>query len=148
MRAEDLMTAHPVVRLEGPLAEAAEALVDPDIRALLVVDDHGELKGVITDAMLIRFLLPSYVTEAESLAGVLDEQAADALWKRLDGRTVSEALETTEPGNVPAVDGGATLIEVASTMVATKSPVVAVVRSGLVAGAITLNVLLNRLLRP
>lgn len=147
MKAEDLMEAHPIVRLEAPLSEAAHALVDPGIRAVLVVDQEGQLHGVIDDAMLLRFLLPPYVAEAESLAGVLDERAADALWKRLQGRTVAEAFPG-EPGELAQVEADATLIQVASSMVATRSAVVAVRREGQIVGAITLNVLLDRLLRP
>jgi CBS domain-containing protein len=147
MKAEDLMEAHPIVRLDAPMSDAARVLVDRNTRAILVVDDKGELRRVITDAMLLRFLLPPYVAEAESLAGVLQEQAADTAWKRLKGRTVAEAFPE-DPGELPQVEADATLIQVASSMVATKSAVVAVRRGGRIVGAITLSILLDRLVRP
>jgi CBS domain-containing protein len=90
-------------------------------------------------------LLPSYVEEADALARVLEEDSSDQLWQRLEGRTVRDLIvhgRETEP----VVDGGATLVEVASVMVRAETPIVAVVEDGRLIGGITIDHLLTHLL--
>lgn len=139
------MIQPPIVRPDAPAAEAARLLRDPEVRGLLVIDSEERLVGVLTDGMLLRFLLPPYVAEAETLAGVLEEQAADVLWRRLDGRRVSDLLPE-ERADDAEVDSEDTLIEVASAMVEAQVPLVAVREDDRVVGAITLNALLKHLL--
>lgn len=147
MKARELARRHPQVESEAPADEAARIVVDSDeeSREVLVVDSDGRLVGVISEIGWLRFLLPAYAIEDQTLAGVLGPQAADVLWRRLAGRTVSELLAgaSDEP---PSVDGDASLVEVASAMVRTGSPVVLVHESGQLAGAITAASLLHRLL--
>lgn len=145
MKARDVMTSPPVVRPDAPAAEAARLLRDPEVRGLLVVDAQDRLVGVLTDGMLLRFLLPPYVTEAESLAGVLEEEAAEVLWRRLEGKRVLDLLPEERADNAE-VDPDDTLIEVASAMVEAHVPLVAVREDDRVVGAILLNSLLKHLL--
>jgi CBS domain-containing protein len=145
MKARDVMASPPIVRPDAPAAEAARLLQNPEVRGLLVVDSEERLVGVLTDAMLLRYLLPPYVTEAESLAGVLEEGAAEALWRRLDGKRASDLLPEDRSGDAE-VDAEDTLIEVASAMVEAHVPLVAVREGDHLVGAITLNALLKYLL--
>ncbi len=96
--------------------------------------------------MLLRRLLPLYVEEDRSLAGVVEEEAADVLWRRLEGRSVQDLLPDVK-GQEPVVDADATLVEVASVMVRAATPLVGVVEAGVLVGGITLNDLLAHLLR-
>jgi CBS domain-containing protein len=139
------MIRPPIVGPEAPAAEAARLLRDPEVRGLLVVNSEDRLVGVLTDAMLLRFLLPPYVAEAESLAGVLEEQAAEVLWRRLDGKRVFDLLPQ-DPADSAEVHLEDTLIEVASAMVGDHVPLVAVREDDRVVGAITLSALLKHLL--
>jgi CBS domain-containing protein len=86
------------------------------------------------------------VIEDATLANVLEPDAADLLWRRLEGRTVSEILAEglEEP---PRVDVDATLVEVASAMVKSRAPLVVVQDEGRIVGSITAASLLSRLLR-
>lgn len=145
MKARDVMTSPPIVRPDAPAADAARLLRDPEVRGLLVVDAEDRLVGVLTDAMLLRFLLPPYVAEAESLAGVLEERAADVLWRRLDGKRAVDLLPEERADNAE-VNTEDTLIEVASAMVEAQVPLVAVREDDRVVGAITLSSLLKHLL--
>lgn len=145
MKARDLMIAPPIAGSDAPAAEAARLLRDPEVRGLLVVDSEGRLVGVLTDAMLLRFLLPPYVAEADSLAGVLEEEAADVLWRRLEGKHTSDLLPQ-DPAEGAEVNSEDTLIEVASAMVEAHVPMVAVREDNRVVGAITLDALLKHLL--
>jgi predicted transcriptional regulator len=144
MKARDVMTSPPIVRLDAPAPEAARLLRSPEIRGVLVLDSSERLVSILTDAMLLRFLLPPYVTEAESLAGVLEERAAEALWRRLEGKRVLDLLP--EERAVAEVDAEDTVIEVASAMVEAHVPVVAVREGTRLVGIITLNTLLTHLL--
>jgi CBS domain-containing protein len=148
VKARELARRHPQVGSEAPADEAARIVVDPseESAAVLAVDREGRLQGVVSEIGWLRFLLPSYVIDDESLAGVFGPEEADVLWRRLEGRTVSDLLAeaSEEP---PSVDGDATLLEVASAMVRTRSPLVVVHEEGRLAGAITVASLLRRLLR-
>ncbi|MEV0412610.1 CBS domain-containing protein [Streptomyces sp. NPDC050448] len=51
---QDFMTGHPVTaRTLTSLSEAARLMRDADIGDLLVVDDDGRLKGILTDRDLV-----------------------------------------------------------------------------------------------
>jgi CBS domain-containing protein len=147
MKARDMMTSPLIVRPVAPASQAARLLADPEVRGLLVVDSEDRLVGVLTDAMLLGFLLPPYVAEAESLAGVLDERAAEDLWRRLDGKLVLDLLPE-DRADKAEVDSEDTLIEVASAMVESGVPMVAVREEDHLVGSITLNALLKHLLAP
>jgi CBS domain-containing protein len=147
VRARELARRHPHVDPEAPADEAARIILDPneESRGVLVVDREGRLQGVVSEIGWLRFLLPAYVIEDEALAGVLGPVAADALWRRLEGRTVSELLaEVSE--EAPGIEGDAGLVEVATAMVRTRSHLVLVHESGRAIGAITARSLLRRLL--
>lgn len=148
MRARELARQHPQVDYEAPAEEAARVMVDPgeEPRGVLVVDREGWLKGVVSELAWLRFLLPPYVIEDEGLARVMGQKAADELWRRLEGRTVAEVLAEA-PEEPPVVDGDASLVEVASAMVRTRSPLVVVHEEEWATGAITARPLLKRLLR-
>lgn len=144
MKARNLASPEPSVVNDAPASDAAAILARHDVRAVLVVNARGDLVGVVSDSTLLRRLLPRYVEEAESLARVLDEGAADVLWQRLEGLAVADLLP--EDQEVPQVEGRDTLIEVASVMVKSKTPLVGVVEDGRLVGGITIDHLLSHLL--
>jgi CBS domain-containing protein len=124
--------------------EAALVLSRIQTSASLVIDGE-RFVGIDTDENLLRPEQPSYVEEADALARVLEEDSSDQLWQRLEGRTVRDLIvhgRETEP----VVDGGATLVEVASVMVRAETPIVAVVEDGRLIGGITIDHLLTHLL--
>ena len=145
MKAGQLASPHPVVRWNTPASEAARLVADPQVRAALVLDDSGRFRGVLSDTRLLRLLLPPYVDGDRAMAAVLDEQAAGALWRRLEGRTAADLI-AGEDEELPAIEADATLIEVASLMVRTRSSLVAVREEERVIGAITIVALLEQLL--
>ena len=78
---------------------------------------------------------------------MLEEGAADLLWRRLEGRRAGELLAKAG-SEIPQVDGDATLIEVAAAMAGARAPLVAVREGGRLVGGITSSALLARLLQP
>ena len=147
MRARDLAVPYPLLPADAPAAEAARLLAEEEVDAVFV-ERQGRLQGVVSDIGLLVRLLPGYVIEDPKLAQVMEEGATDLLWRRLEGHRVEELLPKAASGEVPQVDGDATLMEVAAVMAGARAPMVAVREGGRLIGGITSSALLTRLLRP
>jgi CBS domain-containing protein len=145
-RARDLAAPYPSLPTDAPAAEVARALAEEEVDVVFI-ERHGQLQGVVSDIGLLARLLPSYVIEDPKLAQVLEEGAADLLWRRLEGRRADELLAKAG-SEIPQVDGDATMMEVAATMAAARAPLVAVREGGRLIGGITSSALLTRLLQP
>jgi CBS domain-containing protein len=146
MRARDLAVPYPLLPADAPAAEAARLLAEEPIDAVFI-ERQGQLQGVVSDIGLLVRLLPGYIIEDPKLAHVLEEGATDLLWRRLEGRT-TVGLLPKQGGEVPQVDGDATLMEVAAVMAGAQAPMVAVREGGRLIGGITSSALLTRLLGP
>jgi CBS domain-containing protein len=133
------------LRSDAPAGEAAAVLARHEIRAVLVVDERERFVGVLSDSELLRGLLPPYVGEASMLAHVLEEGAAEILYRRLEGRLVA-GLMPHDRDVVPVVDADDTLVEVASVMVRARASAVGVMDGGRLIGGITIDDLLSHLL--
>jgi CBS domain-containing protein len=146
MKARNLTSPRETLRTVDPASEAARILSRHDVRAVLVVDPSGEFAGVISDSELLRRLLPPYLEENESLVRVLEESAAEVLYRRLEGRTVAD-LMPDDREDQPVVNGDDTLIEVASVMVRSRASLVGVIDAGRLIGGIAVEDLVTHLLR-
>jgi CBS domain-containing protein len=146
MRARDLAVPYPLLPADAPAAEAARLLAEEPIDAVFV-ERHGQLQGVVSDIGLLVRMLPGYIIEDPKLAQVMEEGAADLLWRRLEGHTAGELL-VKKGSEVPQVDGDATLMEVAAVMAGARAPMVAVRQGDRLIGGITSSALLTRLLGP
>jgi len=145
MRARDLAVPYPSLPVDAPAAEVARLLAEEQIDAVFV-ERQGQLQGVVSDIGLLARLLPGYIIEDPKLAQVLEEGAADLLWRRLERHTAAELLPK-RGADVPQVDGDATLMEVAAVMAGAQAPLVAVREGGRLIGEITSSALLTRLLQ-
>jgi CBS domain-containing protein len=147
VRARGLVIAYPSLAPDAPAEEAARQLAEEAVEGVFVQDQHGGLQGVVTDTTLLGFLLPRYLAEDRALVGVLGEDAAEALWQRLRGRTVRELLSAAT-GSLAEVDDDATLVEVAADLVRSGAALVAVRdRDGRLLGGIATSRLIRHLLR-
>jgi CBS domain-containing protein len=146
MKARNLASPRETLRTDDPASEAARILSRHDVRAILVVDPSGEFAGVISDSELLRSLLPPYLEENESLVRVIEESAAEALYRRLEGRTVAD-LMPKDRDDQPVVNGDDTLIEVASAMVRSRASLVGVLDGGRLIGGVAIEDLVTHLLR-
>jgi predicted transcriptional regulator len=147
VRAKDLMGPVRVVRPEDPAGELVRAFQDPDVRAVAVVTEVGELVGSLSDEDMLTAILPSYLLDDTALAGVVDEHTAATLHRRLEGKRVKDLVEATRREH-PVVSPEDTLIEVAVAMCRSSDPAVLVVAEKKVLGVIPVEVLLPSLLRP
>jgi signal-transduction protein with cAMP-binding, CBS, and nucleotidyltransferase domain len=146
MRARDLAAPYPSLPTDAAASEVARVLAQEEVDVVFI-ERQGQLQGVVSDIGLLARLLPSYIIEDPKLAQVLEEGAADLLWRRLEGRRADELLAKAG-SEIPQVDGDATLMEVAATMAGARAPLVAVREGGRLIGGITSSALLTRLLRP
>jgi CBS-domain-containing membrane protein len=144
-RARDLAAPYPSLPIDAPAAEVARVLAEEEVDVVFI-ERHGQLQGVVSDIGLLTRLLPSYVIEDPKLAQVLEEGAAEVLWRRLEGRRADELLAKAG-SEIPQVEGDATLMEVAAAMAGARAPLVAVREGGRLVGGITSSALLARLLR-
>jgi CBS domain-containing protein len=146
MRARDLAVPYPLLPADAPAAEVARLLAEEEVDAVFV-ERQGQLQGVVSDIGLLVRLLPGYIIEDPKLAQVMEEGAADLLWRRLEGHRAGELLPK-RGAEVPQIDGDATLMQVATAMAGAGAPMVAVREGGRLIGGITSSALLTRLLRP
>jgi CBS domain len=146
LRATDLVSPFPTVRLDTPVIDAARLLAGQNLPGLIVVDDQGAPFTILPGTQVLRMAVPAYCQEDPALARVVDEAAADVFLRGLGNRTVAETLPK-ERRELPVVDPGATVLEVAALMARTHTPLVAVAEpDGVLRGAITLDALLDRVL--
>ena len=145
MKARNLASPQPVLRVRAPARDAAAVLGRHDVRSVLVVDDQGSFVGILSDSELLRGLLPSYVDLSSTLAHVLEEGAAEVLYRRLEGRAIAD-LMPRDRDVAPLVGGDDTLVEVASVMVRARASAVGVIDDDRLIGGITIDDLLSHLL--
>ncbi|WP_018350637.1 CBS domain-containing protein [Longispora albida] len=146
MHASDLMRVYPVVERSTPAVEAARLLAGQNLPGLIVVDEQLRPSTILPGTQVLRLAVPSYIQDDPALARAVDEEHADVFLAELGDRTVAECLPE-QPKELPVVDGDATVLEVAALMARSRSPLVAVVDdAGVLAGAVTLDGLLDRLL--
>jgi len=102
---------------------------------------------VLPASQVLRFLVPRYVQEDASLAGVFDERTADRYAAKLSGQSVRDLLPPKEKRTELArVDGDATVIECAAVMARLRSPLLVVADREVVHGVLTASHLLEILL--
>ncbi|HET6921055.1 MAG TPA: CBS domain-containing protein [Jiangellaceae bacterium] len=146
IRAGDLAAPFPTVTLATRAIAAAGLLAGQNLPGLIVVDDQGRPLTILPGTQVLRMAVPQYCQDDPALARVIDEAAADVFLREPGERTVAEVLPR-ERRELPVVDPGATVLEIAALMARVRSPVVAVAdRGGTLRGAITLDALLDRML--
>ncbi len=144
MRARDLLTPFPTVTPDTTVGEAARLLAGQDLPGLIVVDDEGQPTSILPGTQVLRLAVPIYAQDDPALARVVDEAHADAFLRPHADRPVREAMPQ-QPRELPVTDPDATVLEVAALMARTRSPLVAVVDEDGLAGAVTLQTLMDRL---
>ncbi|MBE1495967.1 CBS domain-containing protein [Amycolatopsis lexingtonensis] len=147
MHAAQMAEEYPVVELDSNALEAARLLAERRLPGLVVTDKAGCPQSVLPASQVVQFLVPGYVRDDPSLAGVLNESMADRVCDKLGGKTVRSLLpeEATE---LPRVNADDTIIEVAAMMARLRCPLVAVMEGKTLLGVISASRLLELALTP
>ncbi len=142
MHAEDIAEDFPVVSIDSGALDAARLLAEHRLPGIVVTDSAGKPFAVLPASQVVRFIVPRYVQDDPSLAGVLNDSAADRAAQKLGGKTVRDVLPE-HLVDVPAANADDTIIEVAALMARLRSPLIAVLKNGKLHGVITASRLLS-----
>ena len=149
MRARDLAVPYETVDVTSDATRAARLMAEHRLPGLLVLGTDGAPRAILPASQLVRAIVPGYVLDDPTLAGVIDEQHADLLCQSLAGRSVGDCLPAGA-ATPPVAAPDDTALEVATLMAQVRSPLVAVVERGTdgqrLLGVITASHLLHRLL--
>ncbi|TDV49805.1 CBS domain protein [Actinophytocola oryzae] len=136
----------PVIGLDSDAWEAARLLAEHRLPGLVVTDPDGCPHSILPASQVVRFLVPTYVQDDPSLAGVLSESMADRVADKLRGKKV-RALVPEEPPELAVVRDDDTIVEVAAVMARLQCPLAAVMAGRTLVGVITASRLLELALR-
>ena len=146
MRAEDLEEKFPIVPIDSDAVDAARKIAEHNLPGLLVTDTSGKPYAVLPAYAMLRFILPRYVQDDLTLAGVLGDSTPDQAVQNLAGKTVGDVLPDYVR-DMPSVDARASLTRVAAEMARGRSPLIAVTKDGKLHGVITASHLLAAALK-
>jgi CBS domain-containing protein len=141
MRAAELAEDFPVVSVDSDALAAARLLAEHRLPGIVVTDKDGKPFAVLPASQVVRFIVPRYIQDDPSLAGVLNESMADRAADKLGGKTVAAVLPD-KLIKLPWAQFDDTIIEVAAAMARLHSPLIAVVKEGNLLGVITASRLL------
>lgn len=142
VHADEMAEDYPVVGLDSDAWEAARLLAEHRLPGLVVTDPGGHPQSILPASQVVRFLVPSYVQDDPSLAGVLDESMADRVADKLGGKTVREVIPREAP-ELAVVKSDDTIVEVAAIMARLRCPLAAVMHGEDLVGVITASRLLQ-----
>jgi CBS domain-containing protein len=146
MRAADLAEDFPVVTVDSGALDAARLLAEHRLPGIVVTDSAGKPFAVLPASQVVRFIVPRYVQDDPSLAGVLNESMADRAADKLGSKTVRDVLPE-KLVKLPWAHADDTIIEVAAVMAQLRSPLIAVVKDDRLLGVITASHLLAAALK-
>jgi CBS domain-containing protein len=142
VRAEKIAEEFPAVALDSNALDAVRLLATRRLPGLVVTDATGTPVTILPASQVVRLLVPPYVQDDPSLAGVLSESMADRIADKLGGKTVRAVLPKPPP-DMATVRSDDTIVEVAAIMAGNRSPLVVVMSGDGLVGVITASRLLE-----
>jgi CBS domain-containing protein len=146
MHAEEIAEEFPVVTMDSNALDAARLLAEHRLPGIVVTDTSGKPYAILPASQVVRFIVPTYVQDDPSLAGVLNESMADRAAEKLGDKKVRDVLPE-HLTDVPPAKADDTIIEVAALMARFRSPLIAVMKEGKMHGVITASRLLAAAMR-
>ncbi|MEU1208347.1 CBS domain-containing protein [Nocardia sp. NPDC005825] len=142
MHAAQMAEDYPVIDLDSDAIDAARLLAEHRLPGILVTDADGAPHSVLPASQVVLFIVPTYVQDDPSLAGVLNESMCGQVVKRLRGKKVRDVIPERLT-KIPAAKADDNIVEVAALMAKYKSPLVAVQEGERLLGVITSSRLLE-----
>jgi CBS domain-containing protein len=146
VRAEDLDEQFPIVQVDSDAMDAARMIAEHGLPGVVVADTSHKPCAVILASEMLPFVLPRYVQDNMTLAGVLGDALADHANENLAGKTVGDVLPK-QPRKIPCVDARDGVMKVAAEMAQQRTPLIAVTKHGTLHGVITASRLLAAALK-
>ncbi|MFF7941812.1 CBS domain-containing protein [Nocardia gamkensis] len=141
MRADQMAEEYPVVGMDTDALDAAKLLAEHRLPGLVVTGPDGCPQAVLPASQVVRFIVPKYVQDDPSLAGVLNESMADKIADKLRGKKVRDVVPE-RLSDVPAARADDTIVEVAAVMARYRCPLIAVMDGQHLIGVVTASRLL------
>jgi CBS domain-containing protein len=142
VRAGQIAEEFPKVALDSNALDAVRLLATRRLPGLVVTDATGNPVTILPASQVVRLLVPPYVQDDPSLAGVLSESMADRVSDKLSAKSVKDVLPKPQP-EMTTVKADETIVEVAAVMARNRSPLVAVIGADGLVGVITASRLLE-----
>ncbi|WP_460725669.1 CBS domain-containing protein [Nocardia heshunensis] len=142
MYAAQMAEEYPVIDLDSDAIDAAKLLAEHRLPGILVIDANGKPHSVLPASQVVLFIVPKYVQDDPSLAGVLNDSMCMQVVKRLRGKKVRDVIPERLT-KIPAAKHDDNIVEVAALMSKYKSPLVAVQDGDRLIGVITSSRLLE-----
>lgn len=142
VRAQQIAEEFPVVASDSNALDAVRLIAERRLPGLVVTDAHGIPTTILPASQVVRLIVPAYVQDDPSLAGVLSESMADHICDSLGTKSVAAVLPKS-PDRMPTVKSDDTIVEVAAVMARERSPLVAVMDAKKLVGIITASRLLE-----
>ena len=136
MRAGEIAEPYPVVSLDTRAVVAARLIARDRLPGLVVTDGEGAPKAVLPASEVVRFMVPDYVQDDPTLAGVLGEVPIQQIAARLARATVADLL-SARPVELAVLRSDDTVVELAAIMARLRSPLCAVVDGKKIVGVVT-----------
>jgi CBS domain-containing protein len=118
MHASDLQVSLPLVDRHTSGLDAARLIAAEHLAGLVITDETGVPVAIVSAVDVLGLLVPGYVLDDISLAGVFDERGADEVWSQVRERTIGELLDDdgVRVHDLLEVDADANLVELAAQM--------------------------------
>ncbi|WP_051581554.1 CBS domain-containing protein [Pseudonocardia acaciae] len=127
MKARDLAQQLPTISMDDSAYEAAQLIAGERLPALAVFAADGRPVTVLPASDVLRAVIPGPILEDPSLAGVIDEQGAEACADELGRKRVRDLIRPERHRvELAVVDGDDTVVECAATMARLRSPLLVV----------------------
>jgi CBS-domain-containing membrane protein len=135
MRVKDIMEATPsLIRTTDTFEHLIKTLNEVKYHVVFVVDNEGHLVGVVTEADLIKVLVPKYLSFDKFLISAMNENYFENKCVESRALPVTEIMTKT----VLSVQADDTVIHAASLMVMNKVRTLPVMDDGKVVGTVHL----------
>ncbi|WP_297628070.1 CBS domain-containing protein [Nocardia sp.] len=142
MHAAQMAEEYPMIDLDSDAMDAARLLAEHRLPGILVTDAQGAPHSVLPASQVVLFIVPKYVQDDPSLAGVLNESMCNQVANRLRGKKVRDVIPERLT-KIPAVQADDNTVEVAALMARYKTPLIAVLDGKKLLGVITASRLLE-----
>jgi CBS domain-containing protein len=118
VHASDLQVILPLVDRHTTARDAARLIAADNLAALVITDAAGMPVAIVSAVDVLGLLIPGYVLDDVSLAGVYDERGADEAWAQVRERSIGELLDDdgVRVHDLLKVDSDATLLELAAQL--------------------------------
>ncbi|MCF6153577.1 MAG: CBS domain-containing protein [Candidatus Kuenenia stuttgartiensis] len=142
MKVKDIMDTSPdLIRTSDTFEHLVKILDRVKYHVIYVVDDEDKLAGVLTEADIIKVLIPKYLTIDESLISVMDKNYFEKKCKESKDLTATEIM-TKQPITVYEDD---TVIKAAALIFVNRIHSLPVVRDSRVVGIVPRQILLKHI---